>query len=158
MTDNDDPAEPSYEVGYRKPPKHSRFPKGTSGNPKGRGKGVRNFRTEIESELNSRILITENGKRKRVSKRAAVAKQLVNKAASGDPKAIPTLLNESRFYEADSHIAGSASVSEPDQSVIDDIVRRIRATAVQPASESAPSEHSAPCSPTTTDESDKGGS
>ena len=34
-------AEPgSYEVGYGKPPKHTQFKKGQSGNPKGRPKQV----------------------------------------------------------------------------------------------------------------------
>ena len=30
----------SYEVGYKRPPKHTRFKKGHSGNPKGRPKGT----------------------------------------------------------------------------------------------------------------------
>ena len=30
-----------YTVGYGKPPKHTRFPKGRSGNPKGRPKGYK---------------------------------------------------------------------------------------------------------------------
>lgn len=34
MSDDDKP----YEVGYRKPPKHGRFQKGQSGNPRGRPK------------------------------------------------------------------------------------------------------------------------
>jgi hypothetical protein len=38
---NEDPIEepPHYPVGYRKPPVHSRFKKGQSGNPRGRPKG-----------------------------------------------------------------------------------------------------------------------
>src|ERR1043166_6776783 len=91
----------NYKVGYGKPPKHSQFAKGKSGNPSGHRKGVKNFVTEIQEELNVRISITENGKRKKITKRKAVAKQLVNKAAAGDPKAIPILLNETRPYETD---------------------------------------------------------
>jgi hypothetical protein len=36
---------PPYNVGYGKPPVQTRFRKGQSGNPKGRGKGSRNFAT-----------------------------------------------------------------------------------------------------------------
>jgi hypothetical protein len=32
---------PCYDVGYGKPPLHTRFRKGQSGNPKGRSKGTR---------------------------------------------------------------------------------------------------------------------
>jgi hypothetical protein len=69
----------------------------------------------IEAELNTRIPITENGKRKSISKREAVAKQLVNKAASGDTKAIPLLLNESRAHEK----TGAGRDLDPGQSVAD---------------------------------------
>jgi hypothetical protein len=34
---------PCYDVGYGKPPPHTRFQKGQSGNPKGRSKGTKNF-------------------------------------------------------------------------------------------------------------------
>ena len=99
MTDRDTSDRP-FEVGYGKPPKHTQFAKGKSGNPKGRGQGVKNFATEIQDELNTRVPITENGRRRKITKRKAVAKQLVNRAATGDPKAIPVLLNEARQYEA----------------------------------------------------------
>ncbi len=127
MTDQDD-SDPPFEVGYGKPPKHARFVKGKSGNPKGRGKGVRNFATEIQEELNTRVPITENGIRKTISKRKAVAKQLVNKAAAGDQKAIPVLLNETRLYEGGSGAGSKSAVlcRPEDQLVMANIVKRIR--------------------------------
>jgi uncharacterized protein DUF5681 len=128
MTDQDNSNRP-FEVGYGKPPKQTQFVKGKSGNPRGRGKGVRNFATEIQDELNTRVPITENGRRTKITKRKAVAKQLVNKAASGDPKAIPVLLNESRLHEAGSAATtpGPEVLCRPeDQPVMANIVKRIR--------------------------------
>jgi hypothetical protein len=37
------PHEPSYEVGYKKPPLHARFKKGQSGNPRARPKRSKDF-------------------------------------------------------------------------------------------------------------------
>ena len=39
MSDDD---QPDYKVGYKKPPLHTRFQKGQSGNPRGRPKGSKN--------------------------------------------------------------------------------------------------------------------
>ena len=82
----------SEKVGYRKPPKHTQFARGNSGNPNGRPKGSRNFATVIQAELKRRVPVTEDGKRKKITKREAVAKQLVNKAASGDHPAIKLVM------------------------------------------------------------------
>ena len=40
-----------YEVGYGKPPKHTQFKPGQSGNRKGRPRGQRNFRTVVNDAL-----------------------------------------------------------------------------------------------------------
>ena len=127
MSDRDNTDRP-FAVGFGKPPKHTQFAKGKSGNPKGRGKGVRNFATEIQEELNTRVPITENGIRKKITKRKAVAKQLVNKAAAGDAKSIPVLLNEARQHEAESAATpGPEVLCRPeDQLVMANIVKRIR--------------------------------
>jgi hypothetical protein len=121
----------SEKVGYRKPPKHTQFARGNSGNPNGRPKGSRNFATVIQAELKRRVPVTEDGKRKKITKREAVAKQLVNKAAAGDPKAIPVLLNEARAYETAAAVdVSSAEVTtSEDQAVMESIVRRIREAA-----------------------------
>jgi hypothetical protein len=123
----DDTGRP-FAVGYGQPPKATQFKKGQPGNPKGRGKGVKNFATEIQSELNTRVAITENGRRKTITKRKAVAKQLVNKAAGGDPKAIPVLLNQERERETRSISGpGPEILCRPeDELVMANIVRRIR--------------------------------
>ena len=89
----------SYEVGFSKPPRSTQFKPGQSGNPAGRPHGAKNFATALEDELRAPVTVTENGKRKRISKREVIAKHLVNKAASGDLKAIPLLLNEIRYRE-----------------------------------------------------------
>ena len=79
-------------VGYRRPPKHSRFQKGQSGNPKGRPKGSRNFSTDLDRELRARVRIREDGKERSLSKQEAVVKSMVAKAANGDPRALSLLI------------------------------------------------------------------
>jgi hypothetical protein len=82
-----------YEVGYRKPPPHTRFQKGQSGNPRGRPRESKNWDTLIDQELSARVVVHKSGKRKTISKRAAIATQLVNKAVSGDLRSAQTLLD-----------------------------------------------------------------
>ncbi len=90
---------PSYEVGYGKPPVHSRFQKGQSGNPKGRAKGSRNFATIFTEALMKPVVITENGQRKKISKFAAAMTQLANDAARGDKKSIQLVFAMSQALE-----------------------------------------------------------
>lgn len=125
MADNKDF---QYPVGYKKPPRHTQFKRGVSGNAKGRPKGVKNFATVIEEELCARIEVTENGKRRRISKREAIAKQTVNRAAAGDHKATSTLLNEARFQECQNKLPVTPNlvVGPEDQMVMDNILQRIR--------------------------------
>lgn len=82
-----------YEVGYRKPPKTTRFAKGRSGNPKGRPKGSRNLEVLINEELDRNVVIQENGKKLQLSKREAVVKRFVNSAMMGDTKTISALIS-----------------------------------------------------------------
>jgi hypothetical protein len=77
-----------YEVGYQKPPKNTRFQKGVSGNPTGRPKKAANFHSIFMKESESLMTINDNGQRRRISKLEGIAKQLHNKALTGN---IPAL-------------------------------------------------------------------
>jgi hypothetical protein len=44
--------ERDYPVGYGKPPPHSRFVKGQSGNPRGRPPGAKNMKTLLTKAMN----------------------------------------------------------------------------------------------------------
>src|SRR5438128_9975421 len=77
-----------YEVGYGKPPRHTRFAKGQSGNPRGRPSGTKNLKTLLSEALNEPVIVTENGGRRKVSKRKAIITQLVNGSATADFRSI----------------------------------------------------------------------
>jgi hypothetical protein len=121
-----DESKRDYDVGYGKPPRHSQFGKGHSGNPRGRAKGSSNLSTLLDSALNERVIVSENGKRKRISKREAILKQLVNKAASGDPKSIQMLLTELRLVEGrQPSSAEPILLDETDREVIRQLYERL---------------------------------
>jgi len=62
--------------GHGKPPRHDDFKKGQSGNPRGRRPGSKNLATLLESALNQPVTVTENARRRKVTKREAVIAQL----------------------------------------------------------------------------------
>ena len=76
-----------YEVGYGTPPRHTRFTKGRSGNPRGRAPGAKNLKTFLIDALNELVVVTENGGRRTISKGQAIIKQIVNQSAKGDWRA-----------------------------------------------------------------------
>lgn len=84
-----DPKKP-YEVGYGKPPVATRFQKGQSGNPSGKPKKVPQLLDPgkvLEAIDNEEITVTDNGKRKRMTKAEIQFRQLFVKAIRGDMKA-----------------------------------------------------------------------
>ena len=87
--------EDDYKIGYGRPPKHSQFKKGQSGNPKGRRKKQRkppNIEAGLIKALSETATVTENGVRFQLTKFEAACKQLANKAASGHAPTIRLLL------------------------------------------------------------------
>ena len=114
------------EVGYGKPPGHTRFAKGQSGNPRGRPPGAKSFTTLLDEALNERVLVAENGGRRKVSKRQAIVTQLVNRAATADFRAMKMLLDFARDTERQTEPGSSetAEFSEAEERVLEQLRAR----------------------------------
>src|SRR6266513_607032 len=82
-----------YEVGYGKPPRHTRFQTGRSGNLRGRPSGSKNLATVLSEALNEPVIVAENGRRRKITKRQAIITQLVNRSAKSDLRATKILLD-----------------------------------------------------------------
>ena len=76
----------AYKVGNKKPPLHSRFKPGQSGNPSGRRKGRSNFGTILMKEFCKTIPATLNGKPVKVSQEQLFAASLVKDGITKGPQ------------------------------------------------------------------------
>src|SRR5207237_9870885 len=113
-----------YEVGYGKPPQHTRFAKGQSGNPRGRRPGAQNFTTLLREALNEPVIVTENGGRRKVSKRQAIVTQLVNRSATADFRAIKIPPDLLRDIEGQTEPAAREIFTEADEKVLEQLRAR----------------------------------
>ena len=94
------PNERDYEVGYGRPPRHTRFKPGRSGNPRGRPSGSKNLSTLLSEVLNELVVVAESSGRRKITKRRAIIMQLVNQAAKADWRATKLLLDILQAIEA----------------------------------------------------------
>ena len=115
-----------YSANYRKLPVHTRFKKGQSGNP--RGRPVKNLAGLLAAALNEKVTVTENGKRRKVTKREAVIAQLVNKSASAELRATKMLIEMLRDIErkADPAPAEKNPFAPSDREVVHQLIMRLR--------------------------------
>lgn len=116
-----------YEVGHGKPPKKTQFKKGQSGNPKGRPKNSKNFRTDLDEVLGQPVTVNENGKTRTVSSQMAVLKRLREQALKGDPRALDRLLKlaEERSDEVEAQ-QSERSLSQSEKDILTSYEEMIR--------------------------------
>jgi hypothetical protein len=121
-----------YEVGYGRPPKHTRFKPGESGNPKGRPKGTKNLATDLSEELAEKIVVNEGGKQLKISKQRAMIKSLLAKALKGDTRAATVLLKlliDAEVATTKNEVA--ETLSEDDQAILARFAERVIARSKQ---------------------------
>lgn len=82
-----------YDVGFGKPPKHSQFKKGQSGNPNRKSKSPKSPNQLFKDEGEKTIKIIENGKEQILSKYEVIVKSIFAKACKGDLAAIKFILS-----------------------------------------------------------------
>ncbi len=125
QSDLNDDNEPSYEVGYGKPPAHSRFKPGQSGNPKGKKKGAKDYKTIINGVMSEKVTVRTPRGQKKMSKLEAVLQTAMNKALKGDPKAIDQVLKIAREYGLSEDVANAIDaaamkqLSEEDRAIME---------------------------------------
>jgi hypothetical protein len=114
-------------VGYKSPPKHKQFQRGQSGNPRGRRKGARNFKTDLVAELHEQIPIRENGREMKITKQRAFIKALVAAAIKGDMRATSALVSFcTRSLGSEDEDDVNASSPAEDIDIIEAFVKRER--------------------------------
>lgn len=83
----------SYQVGYKHPPKETRFKPGESGNPNGRPKGPRSVGTILQRISRQRVTVNEGDKTRRLEALEVMLRRLANDAMRSDQKAIKLFLS-----------------------------------------------------------------
>lgn len=120
-----------YDVGYGKPPKHTRFKKGRSGNPKGRPKGSRNFSTDLKATLGEGVRVNAGGRPRTVSTQLALLMRLREKALNGDARAMDLYVELARTYN-DEEMAEVMRLSQSDAEILDGFLARQLREAKEP--------------------------
>lgn len=85
-----------YEIGYGKPPKHTRFEKGKSGNPKGRPRKPASLAALLDAELKRKLIVNYDGRRVKIANIEAIAKRIVFDAMKGKDQSIRLVLEHDR--------------------------------------------------------------
>ena len=90
----------NYEIGYKKPPKHTRFQKGCRPpNPKGRPRKQFNLAELIRKELDRQVTVRENGRTIRMTIREAWMRRIINEATKGKRRAQRTFVKVAKPTE-----------------------------------------------------------
>ena len=112
--------------GYRRPPKNTRFKKGISGNPSGRPKKISNFKSDLAAELQEKIMLTENGKERRITKQRAFIKTLTAAAIKNDIRAVSALLACMRYFGVGTDETPTDTVDTDDLEILQNYIERER--------------------------------
>jgi hypothetical protein len=115
----------NYDVGYGKPPKHSQWRKGQSGNPRGPKKGSRALKTDLDEALNATLSITVGGKKRRGTTQALTMYALAIRSATGDLRASKQLTDlVLAIFGPGDRGGAEAKLSKQDEELLDRLLDR----------------------------------
>jgi hypothetical protein len=114
-----------YRIGYGKPPEHTRFQPGASGNPTGKRTGARNLSSDVKRALRVPVKVKHGGKARKVSTQEAAVLRLREKALKGDPRSLDRLLELARLFNNDPHPSPASRSSSEDDEILAAFEREI---------------------------------
>jgi Family of unknown function (DUF5681) len=133
-----------YKIGYGKPPVGRRFQKGQSGNP--RGPRRKDLAALLVAALNEPVYTVIDGHRRKITKREAIIKQMVDKSAEADLRATKMLFDMLKEVEGKAGAAPAEppKLTSPDREVVELFVARLRRQIAAEAAEAAAGEFVVP--------------
>lgn len=118
-----DESNAGYRIGYRKPPRHSQFKPGQSGNPRGRKKGSRGLKTDLDAELKRVVEVKVGNYRFKGTTQQLTLRTLALLAANGNLKAsaqlVPMILT---VFGTEDRGAEKRTLSPQDQAALDNFL------------------------------------
>ena len=135
-------ADPGYRVGYARPPVHTRFQPGRSGNPRGRPRTRKNLATMAREVLQQPVAVMVNGRRRTVPALQAVLQKLLARGLKdGDPRALSALIALSGHAGLTEAVAaeGEGGLSAEEREVL-----AVLRASLEPPAEAAASPEDAP--------------
>lgn len=113
MSGKKKPTQDTHQVGYGRPPVHSRFPKGRSGNPSGkRSQGeAERAKALMRKEAYRRLPVREGEKVRRMEALQAVVRSQYACALKGNVAAQRAIINDIREVEGEAQEARTAGLA-----------------------------------------------
>jgi Family of unknown function (DUF5681) len=124
-----DDTDGDYKVGRGKPPLHTRFKKGHSGNPRGPRPRPKNLPALLIRALSEPVLVTANGETRQITKREAVIAQLVDKSTGADLRATKMLIDMLKDIEKRAGMTPppeASPLTAADEEVVETLLARLR--------------------------------
>ena len=126
--------EDGYKVGFGQPPRHTQFKSGKSGNPKGRPKGVRNFKADLKATLQTPVKVTREGMQRKITTQEAALLRLREKALGGITRELYHLLELAVRFNND-EAGQTQQLPADDQAILDAYVAARTTTATGSSSD-----------------------
>jgi hypothetical protein len=113
--------------GYGRPPTHTQFRPGKSGNPRGRPKVSKDLQARLKKAAAEKVVLQDGDRERKVDKLDVALTQMMNKAAQGQPSFLKMALAQiQRAEAAEPPAVPQEELVEADHEVIALVIRRIR--------------------------------
>jgi len=117
-----------YEVGYCRPPRHTQWRLGESGNPRGRPKGLNNFSTDLKRVLKMPVKLKAGGRMRNVSSQQASLMLLREKALQASLRHLERFLELAHRHNNEPTPDNSVDpLPDEDRAILAEYVARVTA-------------------------------